>query len=179
MPWKAYLQAVCDRWNLPGGSTYIPPRSHLTPSAVVPPSYLPITSRLPCGYRIAVQYVRTCRVLRDKLSGTLVGPGWNLWEGSTSLNPFIYRHFRPFRWNVEPFHDFCRQQSISLVARLLITRASRAYFSRPTRLLLKADENTPHDLREYFSYFTIKGKRNYGKFWRINIISKIRGLNSF
>ena len=108
-----------------------------------------------------------------------MGPGWNLWEGSTSLNPFIYRHFRPFRWNVEPFHDFCRQQSISLVARLLITRASRAYFSRPTRLLLKADENTPHDLREYFSYFTIKGKRNYGKFWRINIIREIRFLKYY
>ena len=97
----------------------------------------------------------------ENRGGTKVGLGWNLWKGSTSLNPFIYRHLSPLGWNVEPFHDFCRQQSISLVARLLITRASRAYFSRPTRLLLKADENTPHDLREYFSYFTIKGKRNY------------------
>ena len=44
----------------------------------------------------------------ENRGGTKVGLGWNLWKGSTSLNPFIYRCLRPLGWNVEPFHDFCR-----------------------------------------------------------------------
>ena len=80
----------------------------------------------------------------EKRGGTKVGPGWNLWKGSTSLNPFIYRHLRPLWWNVEPFHDFCRQQ-------LNIARRPLAYRSLVSRLLLVPHALTSRDRREYFS----------------------------
>lgn len=88
-------------------------------------------------------------------------PRWNLFRGSTCLNPFVHRRSRLQRWNVEPFTYFplfdrflayfLLPSCLSLEGHALIARAPCAYFSRVTCLLLEGHVLTSRTQREYFS----------------------------
>ena len=133
-----YLQTIRGGWNLPGGSTQIPPKF-----------VCPSTSQFPPGFRAVIE----SQLIRQDPQITTRQTEWNLGGTSKQVPPPWIPLFIGISdplggmWNLFRFLSSAAEYRslpacLSLIGLALIARASRAYFSRPTRILLMTYENS-------------------------------------